>query len=140
MPRTKTKEKKRVGRGSGSGKEKTAGRGTKGQKARSSIPLYFEGGALALIKRLPYRKGKGRNKVFRKKPIVINIKTLNLLPENSVIDIDFLVKHKIVYADQAKVYGVKILGEGEILKPIIVKLPVSKGARIKIEKAGGRIE
>jgi large subunit ribosomal protein L15 len=139
LPKITTKKKKRLGQGHGSGRGKTAGRGTKGQKARGKIPLSFEGGALPLIKRLPFRRGKGRNKSLKKKPIVINVKVLNLLPENSVVDIATLVKHKIVDEKEAREFGVKILGEGELAIPLTVKLPASKGAKEKIEKAGGKL-
>lgn len=135
---TKTR-KRRLGQGHGSGRGKTAGRGTKGQKARGDIPLSFEGGALRLIKRLPFRRGKGKNKVFKAKPIVINIKVLNILPKNSIVDIDVLVAKKIVDGADAKKYGVKILGDGNISIPLQIKLPVSGGAAKKIEKAGGKV-
>ncbi|MCL5438404.1 MAG: uL15 family ribosomal protein, partial [Patescibacteria group bacterium] len=81
------KKKRRLGQGHGSGRVKTSGRGTKGQNARGKRSLWFEGGAVSLIKRLPFRRGKGRNKVFKKKPITINIKVLNIFPKSSVIDI-----------------------------------------------------
>lgn len=134
------RSKKRLGQGHGSGRGKTAGRGTRGQKARNKIPLSFEGGALPLIKRLPFRRGRGKNKVFREKPIAINVKTLNLLKKDSIVDIETLVKNNIVDASDAKVYGVKILGDGAIDIPLTIKLPTSKGAALKIEKAGGKVE
>lgn len=140
LQKTKAKKDKRLGRGHGSGRGKTAGRGTKGQKARSDIKLFFEGGALPLIKRLPVRRGKERNKVFKKRPIPVNLKILNTLPANTVVDIDLLVKRKVVRADDATYYGVKILGEGEINVPLMVKLKTSNSAKEKIEKAGGRVE
>lgn len=140
LPSVVTRKSKRLGRGHGSGRGKTAGRGTKGQKARGKIQLSFEGGALPLIKRLPFRRGKEKNKVFKKKPIVINIKALQLLPENSTVDIEALIKHKIVDGEQGRVYGVKVLGDGELSVPLVVKLPVSGGARKKIEAAGGKVE
>lgn len=140
LPKTIRKSKKRLGLGHGSGRGKTAGRGTKGQKARGKIPLYFEGGALPLIKRLPFRRGKGKNKSFKKKPVCINVHILQILPKNFVVDIKSLTEKKIVSADDANIYGVKILGDGELTIPLTVKVPVSKGARIKIEKAGGRVE
>ncbi len=139
LPKITDSKKRTIGRGHGSGRGKTAGRGTKGQKARGKIKQTFEGGALPLIKRLPFMRGKGRNKSFRKKALVINVKVLNLLPKDSVVDVDFLVKHKIVEKDEALIFGVKILGEGELKIPLTVKLPVSKGAREKIEKAKGKI-
>lgn len=139
LPKITTKRKKRVGRGLGTGRGKTSGRGTKGQKARGKIKLTFEGGALPLIKRLPFRRGRGKNKSFKKKPIIINVKVLNLLPRDSIVTLETLIKHKIVVEDEAKTFGVKILGEGELAIPLTVKLPTSKGAREKIEKAKGKV-
>lgn len=136
---TKTR-KKRLGQGYGSGRGKTGGRGTKGQKAKKNIPLSFEGGALALIKRLPFRRGKGKNKSFRKGPICVNVKVLNFFKKESIVDVKSLVARGIVDAESAKEYGVKILGDGELSVSLVVKLPVSKGALKKIEKAGGRVE
>ena len=134
------KTKRRLGQGHGSGRTKTAGRGTKGQNARSSRLLSFEGGAISLIKRLPFRRGKGKNKVFKKKPIVINVKALNLLKKGNVVDLKSLVDNNFVDKNDAKTYGVKILGDGELKVSLVVKLPVSKGALKKIEKAGGKVE
>lgn len=132
--------KKRLGQGHGSGRGKTAGRGTKGQKAKGNIPLSFEGGALTIIKRLPFMRGKGKNKSFKKRPIVLNVKVLNLLKKGAVVDLKTLIAAHIVKIDEAKIYGVKILGDGKISIPLTVKLPVSKGARKKIEAAGGKVE
>ncbi|EKD65187.1 MAG: 50S ribosomal protein L15 [uncultured bacterium] len=140
LPGITDRKKKRLGQGHGSGRGKTGGRGTKGQKARGKISISFEGGALPLIKRLPFRRGKGKNKAFRKKPIVINVKALNLLRKSSVVDIDTLIKNNIIDKKEAEIYGVKILGDGELSIPLIVKLPVSKGAEKKIIKSGGKIE
>lgn len=135
-----TKKKRRLGQGHGSGRVKTSGRGTKGQKARGKIPLSFEGGALRLIKRLPFRRGKGRNKSFKRQPIIVNVKTLNLLAKATVVDLETLIKHNILDAKEAKEFGVKILGDGELTVALTVKVPVSKGAAQKIEHAGGRVE
>lgn len=140
LTRTVKKSQRRLGQGPGSGRGKTGGRGTKGQKARGKIPLSFEGGALPLIKRLPFHRGKGKNKVFKPNPIVLNVKVLNLLPKNSVVDIESLIKHRIVDAHDAKQYGIKILGDGELSIPLSVKVSVSKGAKDKIEKAGGSVQ
>lgn len=140
LSKIKTRGKKRLGQGHGSGKVKTSGRGTKGQNARGKVPLSFEGGALSLIKRLPFRRGKGKNKSFKKQPIIVNIKALELLKDKSIVDQALLVKEKIVDEKDAKEYGVKILGDGKITKSLVIKLPISKQAAKKIEKAGGRIE
>ncbi|MBI1982192.1 MAG: 50S ribosomal protein L15 [Candidatus Levybacteria bacterium] len=137
LTKVTTRRKRRLGQGHGSGRGKTAGRGTKGQKARGKISLSFEGGALPLIKRLPFRRGKGKNKVFKKKPIILNVKALNLLPKGTTADMQSLVKHGLINEQEAKIYGVKILGNGELTLPLTVKLPVSKGAAKKIKKAGG---
>ncbi|MDO8657243.1 MAG: 50S ribosomal protein L15 [Candidatus Levybacteria bacterium] len=134
------KKKRRLGQGHGSGRVKTAGRGTKGQKARGKIPLYFEGGAVSLIKRLPFRRGKGKNKVFKKRPLIINVKTLNLLKNGNVVDLKTLIDNKLIDAGDAKKYGVKVLGEGQLSISLTLKLPASKGAIEKIKKAGGTIE
>lgn len=131
---------KRLGQGHGSGRGKTAGRGTKGQKAKGNIPLSFEGGALTIIKRLPFMRGKGKNKSFKTGPIIVNVKVLNLLKKDTTVDIKSLIENKIVDSEYAKKSGVKILGDGDLNVSLIVKLPVSKGAQKKILKAGGRVE
>ncbi len=136
----KETSKKRLGQGHGSGRVKTSGRGTKGQHARNKVPIFFEGGALPLIKRLPYRRGKGRNSKISRKPLVVNIKYLNVFTKDQVVDLEALIKKKIVKSDDAKEFGVKILGDGDLGQALIIKLPVSKSAAKKIEKAGGRIE
>lgn len=140
LPKVKASRKRRLGRGSGSGRGKTAGRGTKGQKARGRIQIGFEGGQLSLIKRLPLYRGKGRNKPFQKKPLIVNLKFLQLLPPGTEVTEEVLVKHKILREDEVKRYGVKILGEGELSHQLIIKLPISRSAAKKVEKAGGRIE
>lgn len=134
------KSKKRLGQGHGSGRVKTSGRGTKGQKARrASIPLNFEGGALPLSKRMPFLRGKSRNKAFVAKPLILNIGVLGKLPKNSVVDITLLAKHSLVSEKEAMKRGVKILGDGEIAVALTVNLPVSKEARKKIESAQGTV-
>ncbi len=140
LPKIKENSKKRLGQGHGSGKVKTSGRGTKGQKSRNKVPLYFEGGALPLIKRLPYRRGKGRNRKISQKPLVVNLKYLNKFSKNQVVDLETLIKNKIVKASDAEEFGVKILGDGEINQALVIKLPISKNAAKKIEKAGGKVE
>jgi len=134
------KTKRRLGQGHGSGRGKTGGRGTKGQNAKGDRSLNFEGGALTIIKRLPFLKGKGKNKSFKDKPIAVNVKELNGLKKGTVVDVKSLVENKIVSAEEAKRFGVKILADGELTVSLIVKLPVSKEALKKIEKAGGKVE
>lgn len=134
------KPKRRLGQGHGSNRGKTAGRGTKGQKARTKIALSFEGGALPLIKRLPMLRGKGRNYSLTKDMYGVNIEKLNLLPAKTVVDEETLLKYNIISKDNMKrSSGIKILGNGQLTKSLTVKLPVSKSAKEKIEKAGGSI-
>lgn len=135
----KSPKKKRLGRGHGSGRGKTAGRGTKGQKAREKVKIGFEGGQLPLIKRLPLRRGKGRNKSLKRDPIVVNVKYLNILAKESEVTLDTLIRANIIKEDEARSFGVKILGDGHLDIPLIVKLPCSHGAKEKIEKAGGKV-
>jgi len=141
FPKLKAKGAKRIGRGPGSGKGKTSGRGQKGQNARGKLPIthsHFEGGQRPLIKRLPYRKGKGNRKVS-KKPIVVNLKAINILPRGEIVTVDSLIRHKIVEKNDAEIYGVKVLGEGTISHPYKFNIKTSKSAAEKIRKAGGEI-
>ena len=141
LTKTKKKTAKRVGRGPGSGKGKTGGRGQKGQNARGKLPIthaHYEGGQRPLIKRLPYRRGKGNSKIS-KKPLIVNLEALNLLPKGQIVDVESLIKHGIVEKQDAGKYGVKILGDGNLSNSLTVNLPTSKSAAQKIEKAGGKI-
>lgn len=135
-----TKQKKRGGQGYGSGRGKTAGRGLEGQKKRTGnrIPLWFEGGRRSLIKRLPYLRGKGKNKTFKKKPVGINLSELNIFKKGSVVDVKALIESKII-EERYVGNGVKILGNGKIDNSLTIKLLVTKGAKNKIEKVGGKI-
>lgn len=123
--------KKRLGRGIGSGKGKTAGRGTKGQKARGKISAQFIGG-LALYKKLPLRKGLGNPSPQKKsKPAIIKLDQLVKFKPRSVVDISSFPEAK---------KGVKILKNNDVkLPPLTVKLPVSKSVREAIERAGGKV-
>lgn len=141
LPKITKQRSKRIGRGQGSGKGKTGGRGTKGQNARGKLPIthaHFEGGQRSLIKRLPLRRGKGNPKIS-KKPLCVNLEVLNLLPKGETVDLETLIKHGIVDKVDAKLYGVKILGDGSLTKALTITLPTSKSAARKIEKAGGKV-
>lgn len=133
----KTKSKRRIGRGVGSGLGKTAGRGHKGQKARGKIPLGFSG-SLPFYKKLPKRSGLGNPKITPK-PVAINLSSLNVLPAGSIVDLEQLLRNKIVKFTQAK-RGVKILGTGSLEKVLTVRLPVSESVRKKIEAKGGKVD
>jgi large subunit ribosomal protein L15 len=130
------KEKKRVGRGQASGTGKTAGRGGKGQKARTGNMNFigFEGGQMPIQRRLPKR---GFSNPFRVEYALINIGDLESL-NLAEVDLD-----KLVEAGAIKVRkdGLKVLGDGEITKAVTVKAhKFSASAKEKIEKAGGKCE
>lgn len=139
LPSITKRSKKRLGQGHGSGRVKTGGRGTKGQNSRNKVPIYFEGGAVPLTKRMPFLRGKDRNKSLQVKPVVLNLDILADLPEKTVVDIDALIKHHLVDQD-ARATGVKLLGKGEVDKVYTINIPTSKSAAEKIIKAGGSIE
>ncbi len=138
LPKIVSRSKKRLGRGHGSGKVKTSGRGTKGQKARENIPLRFAGSSLqaSWLKRLPLMRGKGKNKSHQNKPVIVNLKYLNSLKSQTEVTVKSLQEANIIAEDVEKV---KILGDGDLKIALIVKLPCSKGAKLKIEKSGGKV-
>ncbi|MEK6808929.1 MAG: 50S ribosomal protein L15, partial [Nanoarchaeota archaeon] len=126
--KVKIHSKKRIGRGLGSGKGKTAGRGSKGQKARGKMPIGFTG-SLPLYKKLPVRRGLGNPKMSVK-PKLLSLSALNIFPLNTIVDLEQLINKKIVTSKQSQ-KGVKILNKGEIEKALVIKLPVSEGAKVK---------
>ncbi|MCI5760434.1 50S ribosomal protein L15 [Bilifractor sp. HCP3S3_D3] len=126
----------RRGRGHGSGNGKTAGKGHKGQKARSGAPRPgFEGGQMPLYRRLPKRGFTCRNS---KDIVAVNVDVLNRFEDGSEVTISSLVESGIVSNPRD---GVKILGNGELTKKLNVKVTAaSASAKEKIEAAGGTIE
>jgi len=130
------KEKKRVGRGQASGTGKTAGRGGKGQKARTGNMNFigFEGGQMPIQRRVPKR---GFTNPFRLEYALINVGDLESLGLAEV-DLDKLLE---IGAVKARKDGLKILGDGELTKPVSIKAhKFSASAKEKIEKAGGKAE
>ena len=133
-----TQEKYRKGRGAGSGNGKTAGKGHKGQNARSGggVRPGFEGGQLPLYRKLPKRGFN--NYRFGKKYAVINVQSLNKFNNGDVVDCEALLAAGII---NNCFDGVKVLGEGEISKALTVKAAVfSASAKEKIEAVGGKTE
>lgn len=130
--------KKRLGRGIGSGKGKTAGRGTKGQKARGKIPVNFSGAGLALYKKLPLRRGLD-NAPVSIKPKVLPLSKLNMFKANSKVNLEELGKIGLISKKDLR-KGVKILADGGLTKKLIINLPVSQKAKAEIEKKGGKVE
>lgn len=131
------KEGKRKGRGTGTGNGKTAGRGHKGQKARSGggVRPGFEGGQMPLARRLPKR---GFNNYFAKKYAEINVSALDMFEDGAVITAASLQDAGLI----GKLYdGLKVLGNGDITKKLTVKATKFSGtAKQKIEAAGGKTE
>ena len=127
----------RKGRGPGSGNGKTAGKGHKGQNARSGggVRPGFEGGQLPLYRKLPKRGFKNR---FAVNYAIVNVAALNRFEDGAVVDMEALKAAKLI---RKELDGVKVLGEGELTKKLTVKATVfSASAKEKIEAAGGKIE
>ena len=131
------KDSYRRGRGPGSGNGKTAGKGHKGQNARSGggVRPGFEGGQLPLYRKLPKR---GFNNRFAVNYAIVNVSALNKFEDGAVVDMEALLAAKIV---RKELDGLKVLGDGELTKKLTVKATVfSATAKEKIEAAGGKIE
>ncbi len=131
------KEARRVGRGHGSGWGKTAGKGHKGQNARSGggVKPGFEGGQTRLARRIPKR---GFNNIFATNYTAINVSSLEKFVDGTVVDTELLIAAGVV-KDPAD--GIKVLGNGELTKKLTVKAAAfSASAKEKIEKAGGEAQ
>ena len=132
-----TKEAKRKGRGIGTGYGKTAGRGHKGQKARSGggVRVGFEGGQMPLARRIPKR---GFHNIFAKPLEFVNVSELNVFEDGAAVTVESLLDAGILSKCR---YGVKILGNGELKKKLTVSANAfSQTAKEKIEAAGGKAE
>ena len=128
---------KRKGRGAGTGNGKTAGRGHKGQKARSggNVRTGFEGGQMPLARRIPKR---GFNNIFAKPLTAVNVAVLNRFEDGSVVDAAALIEAGILHDCP---YGLKVLGNGTVTAKVTVKAArFSDSAKEKIEQAGGKAE
>ena len=127
----------RKGRGAGSGNGKTAGKGHKGQNARSGggVRLGFEGGQIPLYRRLPKR---GFTNVFATTYAIVNVEALNAFEDGAVVNTEALLEKGII---KKALDGVKILGRGEITKKVTVQAAIfSASAKEKIESVGGKCE
>ena len=128
---------KRKGRGTGTGNGKTAGRGHKGQKARSGgkVRIGFEGGQMPLARRVPKR---GFNNIFAKPLEIVNVSALNKFEDGATVNVCDLLEKGILSKCE---YGVKILGNGSVSKKLTVRATAfSASAKEKIEAAGGKAE
>ena len=131
------KDVKRIGGGHGSGNGKTAGKGHKGQNARSGggVRPGFEGGQMPMTRRIPKR---GFNNIFATKYSTVNVSDLDKFVDGTVVDAELLAASGLV---KNTANGVKILGNGELTKNLTVKASAfSATAKEKIEKAGGKAE
>ncbi|NHM33393.1 50S ribosomal protein L15 [Neobacillus terrae] len=131
------KERKRLGRGIGSGQGKTAGKGHKGQNARSGggVRLGFEGGQTPLFRRLPKR---GFTNINRKEYAVVNLDALNRFEEGTEVTPELLIESGVVSNERA---GIKILAKGNVEKKLTVKAhKFSSAAKEAIEAVGGKTE
>jgi len=136
-PGSKT-DAKRLGRGIGSGLGKTSGKGHKGQWARSGggVRPGFEGGQMPLTRRLPKR---GFTNIFKKEYNIVNLWDLECFEANTVINEEVLLATGVL--SKAQPYGLKVLGGGELTKPLTVQAAyVTATAKEAIEKAGGKVE
>ena len=136
-PAGAVKNKKRIGRGEGSGQGRTAGKGNKGQRARSggTKTPWFEGGQMPLQRRLPKR---GFHNIHRLEYTLVQIRDLNGFDPNSVVNAESLREAGVIRSAKD---GLKVLGMGEIAKPLTVQAQkFSQSAKEKIEAAGGKAE
>ena len=133
-------KRKRVGRGIAAGQGKTAGRGMKGQKARSggSLPPYFEGGQLPLVRKLPFARGVGFRDPWRVRFTPVNVERLAGFRKGTEVTPEVLVEAGVIKrADELVV----VVGRGELKHPLTVKAHrFSTSARAKIEAVGGAVE
>lgn len=137
-PKGARKRRKRVGRGIAAGQGKTAGRGTKGQAARSGGTKgpYFEGGQLPLVRRLPFKRGF--TNIFKVQYVPVNLCRLEEFEANAEVSPEVLAAAGIIKSPSLPV---AILGHGEVDRPLVVKAHrFSASARAKIEEAGGSVE
>ena len=131
------KNRKRLGCGSGTGPGGTSGRGHKGQKSRSgsSIPAWFEGGQMPLQRRLPKR---GFTNIFRVERQIVNVRNLDRFEANAEVNVEALLDKGIIKNLKRPV---KLLGEGELNKPLkVIVHACSKKAKEIVEKAGGEVQ
>lgn len=129
----------RIGRGLGSGLGKTSGKGHKGQNARSGggVRPGFEGGQLPLIRKIPIRGFN--NYRFKKQYATVNVGDLEIFEANTVITQELLYLNRVI--GKIMPYGLKVLGDGELTKPLVVQASkFTKSAQEKIEKVGGKTE
>ncbi|HZZ98520.1 MAG TPA: 50S ribosomal protein L15 [Candidatus Saccharimonadia bacterium] len=139
LPKVTAKGSRRLGRGTGSGRGQRAGRGGKGQTARvgKPIPLWFEGGQLAMTKRLPYIRGKSRFKTLSKETQLITLTKLDSMKSKEITPATLKAAKLISIV----AHPIKIMGDGKVTKVFAVSggVKTTKSAKAAIEKAGGTV-
>lgn len=140
LKKTSSRSAKRLGRGYGTGKGgHTVGRGQKGQKTRGSIPVWFEGGQLPLIRRTPFIKGKRRFNSLKGETIIITLNTLNKFETGQTVDAVTAVSVLKLHQARVDKRGLKIVATGKLTKALKIALPTTVTAAKAIEAAGGSV-
>jgi large subunit ribosomal protein L15 len=141
LEKVTTRKRKRVGRGYSSGKGgHTTFRGQKGQRSRSKLAMWFEGGQLPFIRRFPFQRGKGRFKSLSNEVVTVNLGMLNKLPSKvKEVDVGSLVENGLVSKSEASKKTIKVLGDGKLERALNIKLITTKRAAEKIKAAGGSV-
>ncbi len=134
LPKITENKKKRLGRGGGSGKGNKSGRGTtRHQKARTKIPLHFEGGQAKITKKYPLLRGKSRNKSRATKTIILHLDDLNVFKNGEVVDKKSLIEKGLIEITK-KDFNIKILNRGILNKKIKLEVNASKSVLEAIKK------
>jgi len=134
LPKITENKKKRLGRGGGSGKGNKSGRGTtRHQKARTKIPLHFEGGQAKITKKYPLLRGKSRNKSRATKTIILHLDDLNVFKNGEVVDKKSLIEKGLIEITK-KDFNIKILNRGILNKKIKLEVNASKSVLEAVKK------
>ena len=140
LTKVSARSSKRLGQGYGSGKGgHTVGRGQKGQKTRGSIPVWFEGGQLPLIRRTPFVRGKRRFQSLKGDAAIITLNALNKFKANDTVDEKAVIDTSKLTPKWLAKTGIKVVATGKLEKALKVNLPVSAAAAKAIEAAGGSV-
>lgn len=138
LPKISTPKAKRRGRGLGSGKGSKSGRGTtRHQKARTTIPLHFEGGQGRIVKKYPLLRGKSKNNSIKNKAYAVSLSKLLKIETADIITLELLLKSSLI---PPNTQFVKVVFDGPIEKAIRVRLPVTATVKAEIERNKGSIE
>lgn len=132
LPKVTTKKSRRLGRGYGSKKGgHTSSRGQKGQKSRSKVAIWFEGGQLPLIRRTPFIKGKLRFKSLNPTPVVIHADKLNVFKDGDKVTLESIAQTLGYDLKELKSRGVKVLNRGKLERKLELEVPASKSLSTK---------